>query len=734
MKLVSLFRVCRRLPVRFAWLLPLVLLLRTAGAVAWLPFGPDGGDARSFASDPSDPSHLYLGTANGWIYESRDGGTAWKRLALIGRRDDLVLDHIVVDPTEPKHVLVSTWALGKPDGGLYVSRDGGVSWTGAEELKGQSVLSLAEAPSDPKVFIAGTLEGVYRSADGGRHWAPISPAASKEIHEVESVAIDPVDPQVIYAGTWHLPWKTADGGQTWSNIKDGIIDDSDVFSIIVDPKKPQTVYASACSGIYKSDDAGTLFHKIQGIPSTARRTRVLKQSTQELSTVFAGTTEGLFRTEDAGTNWSRMTDPNVIVNDVWIDPADGKHVLLATDREGILTSRDGGVSFESTNKGFAARQVSSYAALAERPGTVFVGVVNDKEFGGVFESETGGLSWFQRSAGLEGRDVFSLAEAPDGVLLAGTAHGIFRLENDVWVRSDVQGGTQTPKPAESPVKPTMRAAPVKPSAQTTKGKPTARQGAAAKAGAQHGAVAKAATKTANGAKQKRATEHSGSGIAGGKAGAAPRPAPPKVLDGGAFGFARHGDTMYAATLDGLLASDDAGKSWKPSTGLPAKEWRYVAVAKGALAVADLKSLMRSTDDAQSWTAIDLPTGLTQIGAMGVDDSGTVWVGGLEGLYFVPSGGTEWQAWKAFYVRDVNNIFFDGSGERMLITSNPPSRVVLAIQVPDHATKYWDSGWNLRFVRPIGDYLIGATLFDGVVVQPRMVDSPSTATARAGGRD
>jgi len=27
---------------------------------------------------------------------------------------------------------------------------------------------------------------------------------------------------------------------------------------------------------------------------------------------------------------------------------------------------------------------------------------------------------------------------------------------------------------------------------------------------------------------------------------------------------------------------------------------------------------------------------------------------------------------------------------------------------------------LRFVRPVGDHLIGATLFDGMVLQPRMV--------------
>jgi hypothetical protein len=41
-------------------------------------------------------------------------------------------------------------------------------------------------------------------------------------------------------------------------------------------------------------------------------------------------------------------------------------------------------------------------------------------------------------------------------------------------------------------------------------------------------------------------------------------------------------------------------------------------------------------------------------------------------------------------------------------------------VPDGKVTYWDSGWKLRFARPVGDHLIGATLYDGVVVQPVMV--------------
>src|ERR1700722_17643637 len=64
-------------------------------AANWLPFGPDGGDARSFAADPHDHSHLYLGTATGWMYESRNGGAEWRRLAWGGKRDDLGVVSIV---------------------------------------------------------------------------------------------------------------------------------------------------------------------------------------------------------------------------------------------------------------------------------------------------------------------------------------------------------------------------------------------------------------------------------------------------------------------------------------------------------------------------------------------------------------------------------------------------------------------------------------------------------------
>jgi len=164
----------------------------------WSAVGPAGGDARAFASVPGQPRHLYLGATNSWLYESLDGGGSWHRLSKLDASDDLILDHIVVDPVNPATVYVAAWTLNHPGGGLWVSRDAGRSWSAGEGLRGQSIRAFAQAPSNPAMLFAGTLEGVFRSTDAGVSWTQISPPGSGEIHEVESLAIDPANPDIVF--------------------------------------------------------------------------------------------------------------------------------------------------------------------------------------------------------------------------------------------------------------------------------------------------------------------------------------------------------------------------------------------------------------------------------------------------------------------------------------------------------------------------------------------------------
>jgi hypothetical protein len=63
---------------------------------------------------------------------------------------------------------------------------------------------------------------------------------------------------------------------------------------------------------------------------------------------------------------------------------------------------------------------------------------------------------------------------------------------------------------------------------------------------------------------------------------------------------------------------------------------------------------------------------------------------------------------------------------MLITANSSTTFAFAVHLPDKTVRYWNTGWNLKLMRPVGNHMVGATLFDGVVIQPEMVDSQNAA--------
>ena len=109
-----------------------------------------------------------------------------------------------------------------------------------------------------------------------------------------------------------------------------------------DPDRPSTVFLSACSGIYKSENAGELFHKIQGIPSSARRTRVLDAGSGQSRDRIRGNHRGPLQDRGRGQDLPAHDRAGVVVNDVFVDPADSNHVLIATDRGGVLRARTQG--------------------------------------------------------------------------------------------------------------------------------------------------------------------------------------------------------------------------------------------------------------------------------------------------------------------------------------------------------------------------------------------------------
>jgi photosystem II stability/assembly factor-like uncharacterized protein len=305
--------------------------------------------------------------------------------------------------------------------------------------------------------------------------------------------------------------------------------------------------------------------------------------------------------------------------------------------------------------------------------------VNDKRWGGVFASRDGGLTWGQRADGLEGHDVFSLAEASNGTVVAGTERGLYVYD---------------------------------PGAQFWK-----ENGEVASAHRQPG-------RSARGSSSERS--RSGTRKAPAPDLSEPKPSNGKRIELGVSAIALVEDNLYAVTTDGVFTANDPAQSWHRVDGPTSEPWRYIAGAQSTIFLASLKSLTLSGDLGKSWHMVPLPAALTQIGAVAVDDSGVLWVGGREGIFVSTTNGASWEPLKDIFVPDVNDIFYDRRGRRLLVTSGS-STLVYSVHLPDRAIRAWDSGWNLRFVRPVGDYLIGATMFDGVVVQPRMVQSKEGAS-------
>lgn len=581
-----------------------LLSVPTVYAQTWRPMGPPGGDVRTLAADPNDSRRIYLGTSDGHVFGSSDAGEHWQLLGRAGSHLDAVVTAVLVDPRDARTLYAATWTQDlAAGGGVFRSSDGGHTWHAAG-LAGQAVRALAQAPSDPDLLVAGTLDGAYRSSDAGKTWERISPEGHEEIRNLDSVAIDPHNPDVIYVGTFHLPWKTTDGGRRWVPIHAGMIDDSDVMSILVDRVNPHRIYASACSGIYRSENGARLWKKIQGIPFSARRTHVIRQDPKHPVTVYAATTEGLWKTTSGGAAWQRVTPPSWVINALVVLSDPPNRLVIGTDRLGVLVSDDGGQHFRTVNDGFFHRQIVALALDRNRPERVLAVLANAPE--PVLATEDGGRTWAPLGRGLSAEGLRRVYSSPDGWWAALERGGLARCDEQkgAWVGAGRVVGEAASR------------------AQAKRSVVTARRGPRSRQPGKRVPY------------RERAITPKGS-----------RPLENLVND---MAFSR--DTWFAATEDGLLASTDRGATWStfpvgPMTTLPIRSAR-VSEDGQDLWVVSLRGLVFSRDAGKTWSWHDLP--LEAGGALRLDVASDISYGQMlvaaahNGLYISRDAGKRWQ--------------------------------------------------------------------------------------------
>src|SRR5439155_8153758 len=289
-----------------------------------------------------------------------------------------------------------------------------------------------QSESNPNILLAGSISGIFRSNDSGETWSALPTSRTSGLVDVESLAIDPRNSEVIYAGTWYLPYKSTDGGLSWRSIKNGIIDDSDIFAINIDPRKAKRIIASACSGIYETRDAGEKWQKVQGIPSQSRRTRAILQHPLVPGLVFAGTTEGFWRSAKGGENnsWMVTTSRQIEINSIAVHPRNPNMVYIGTNNYGVMVSTDGGKNFVPSNNGYSGRFVNSIVPDRENGSRIYATTINTATGGGFFfVSSDGGTTWSPSMRNMPPRLIgYSILqdETDANVIYLGTNLGMYR--------------------------------------------------------------------------------------------------------------------------------------------------------------------------------------------------------------------------------------------------------------------------------------------------------------------
>ena len=392
----------------------------------WAILGPTGGDVRAVAIDPKNKDRVYISTLDGQIYLSDNAGSSWQLLVNLNK-PQLILDNLMVDVRDSKVIYASGHRYKLP-GGFFKSTDGGVNWKEAKELRGESIHSMTQSDKDPNVIIVGTLDGVWLSKNSGDDWGKIE--SNTMPVNVDSLAIDPKNASTFYAGTWWRAYKSTDSGKNWRLVKDGMIDDSDVFAVTVDPRNSDHIIASACSGIYESFNAGDRWAKINGIPGDSRRTYAIVQHPSIAGTVYAATNQGFWMTTNGGKSWMLTTSRDLMVTSIAVSSEAPNRIFIGTSLYGVMVSDDGGKNWRQTNTNFSARFTYAITPDVERADRVYAITQNVGSGGGFFfYSDDRGQSW-QQAKNLDVNRISPYALLQDrvdpNVIYLGTNVGVFR--------------------------------------------------------------------------------------------------------------------------------------------------------------------------------------------------------------------------------------------------------------------------------------------------------------------
>jgi photosystem II stability/assembly factor-like uncharacterized protein len=220
-----------------------------------------GDDLTCIAISHRDPNFVLVGTSEGRILRTLDGGATWQSVVVTPlrstfygreRQPDPALEYAMGLPGKSPHL--QSWIRRQ---GLTTS---GINLAQLLTLKGEKNVAInwiEVAWHNENIIYAGTLNGLYRSGDKGRSFVRIFQGYSSAAERsVLTVATDPHDPRHVMLGTASGLFVSKDGGFTFRKTFNYYLVDGHIREIWFDAEQKGLIHLAMAGSAMASPDSG----------------------------------------------------------------------------------------------------------------------------------------------------------------------------------------------------------------------------------------------------------------------------------------------------------------------------------------------------------------------------------------------------------------------------------------------------------------------------------------------
>ena len=338
----------------------------TNAGQSWTKLTNAPPSSTSLSIDPSNPQALYAADRTSpKLWKSMDGGSSWEVKADFSSDRAFLLNRVLAGGNS---VYVSTFGPGVHDGKLYLSKDGGTTWTDITNGLPRSVLDIAIHPSDPNhVFVTTHVFGAYQTTDGGKTWSSLKKFPDIGAYDIE---IDPSSPNILYAaglgGTvpdWTYAggykfkdsagvYKSTNGGKSWKRI---LATSNESRAVRIHPSNHNLLFVSSLSdAFFVSTDGGNNWKNYNtGLDSKNLTSLWVNANNIYVGTQGFGVYAGDLNTSTGEVKWvadrSNKPVPDVYNLQIQVDPENSDRIFIGSNPGGLYRSDDGGQSWADKN-------------------------------------------------------------------------------------------------------------------------------------------------------------------------------------------------------------------------------------------------------------------------------------------------------------------------------------------------------------------------------------------------